>query len=72
MDNSDDLARRVEKDIADLQRYLRPLESGQMQVRERRADGEWGDITKREIERRKGVIATLQGILTGVKEKRQG
>jgi hypothetical protein len=67
MDNWADLARSVEKDIADLQRYLRPLESGQMQVRERRADGEWGDITKREIDRRKGIIASLQGILTKVK-----
>ena len=68
MDNRADFAGTLEKEIADLQRYLRPLETGHMQVRERRADGEWGDITKREIERRKGVIATLQGILTKVKE----
>ena len=67
MDDRADLARSIEKEIADIQRYMRPLETGHMQVRERRADGEWGDITKREIERRKSVIATLQGLLTKVK-----
>jgi hypothetical protein len=51
------------KTLAECQRDLELLESGQMQHRERRGGGQWVDTTQWEIDWRKKTIGMYEGLI---------
>lgn len=61
-------ARGIEDQLADLRKYLEPLESGKMQLRSNDGTG-WKDTTAETIAFDKRVIATYEAILKDVRSR---
>jgi hypothetical protein len=62
-------AREIEADIARIKGDLAPLESGQMQLREREGNGPWVDTTAQMIESHKRAIAKYERILADINRR---
>jgi len=60
--------KRIEADLAQIRKDLEPLESGQMQLRERNGSGPWVDKTQEWIQHHKRTIATYEAILAALKK----
>jgi hypothetical protein len=63
-------AKGIEQQLADLRKYLTPLEAGEMKLGERHGDGPWRDVTQEAIDREKSAIATYEAILKDVRANR--
>jgi hypothetical protein len=68
----EEYARRIEADIAEFKRDLAPLESGELRLSERKANGPWVDTTQREIDWHKRTIAQYEVILTQIRGRLAG
>lgn len=70
MDHLKEYLRRVEDvEIPNLQRDLAPLESGEMRLASRKADGPWVDQTDDWIKRMKESIGTYQKIAQALRTR---
>jgi len=64
----DEYRKRIEDDLAELRRYLAPLESGEMHLGERRPGEPWKDVTTERIAFHKVTLATYEAILAALEK----
>ena len=67
-----DLIHRLEQHLAECQKDLELLESGQMQHRERRDGGAWVDTTQQEIDWHKKMIGMYEGLVRKLRAEHGG
>ena len=68
----DDFIHRLEQDMTECRRDLELLESGQLQHRERRAEGAWVDTTQQEIDWHKKTIGIYEGLIRKIRAEHGG
>lgn len=66
----EDYLRQCEVELEQLRRDLKPLEAGEMHLRERHAGGPWVETTQKWIDHLKRTIGIYEGILARHKESR--
>src|SRR5690242_20326479 len=60
---------RVENTVADLNRDIALMESGQIKMKSKNGDEPWRDVTQESIARNKLIVSTHELILAGVDKR---